>query len=91
MAKVLLIIIAVLAVIAVVFLLLWRISKAKLKQTENELAYTRKELSESIAAQVKLEATLEIINQNRNQADEKIENLHTGDVLGNALDGLSKH
>lgn len=91
MTKVLLIIIAVLAVIAVVFLLLWRISKAKLKQTENELAYTRKELSESIAAQVKLEATLEIINQNRNQADEKIENLHTGDVLGNALDGLSKH
>ena len=39
----------------------------------------------------KLREELRIKNENRKKADEKINALHSGDVIANAINGLSKH
>ena len=61
------------------------------KETQGKLESTNKELARAIAEQAKLESTIQILRKNRKEADEKINNLHDGDALGNALNGLHKH
>ena len=91
MIKFFLILTAVLFVGILLLFFLWRIEKTKRKETQGKLESTNKELARAIAEQAKLESTIQILRKNRKEADEKINNLHNGDTLGNALDGLHKH
>lgn len=91
MIKFFLILTAVLFVGILLLFFLWRSEKTKRKETQGKLKSTNKELARAIAEQAKLESTIQILKKNRKEADEKINNLHDGDALGNALNGLHKH
>ena len=91
MTKVFLIIIAVLLVAVAVLFLLWKLSKSENKRVKDELAVTKNQLETAVKQAKKFEGTLEIMNENRKETDEKIDALHSGDSVGNALDELSKH
>ena len=91
MIKFFLILTAVLFVGILLLFFLWRSAKTKQKETQEKLNNTNKELAKAIAEQAKLESTIQILRKNRKEADEKINNLHDGDALANALDGLHKH
>lgn len=91
MIKFFLILTAVLFVGILLLFFLWRSEKTKRKETQRKLESTNKELARAIAEQAKLESTIQILRKNRKEADEKINNLHDGDALGNALNGLHKH
>ena len=91
MIKFFLILTAVLFVGILLLFFLWRSEKTKRKETQSKLESTNKELARAIAEQAKLESTIQILKKNRKEADEKINNLHNGDALGNALNGLHKH
>ena len=91
MTKVFLIIIAVLFVAVVVLFLLWKLSKTENKRVKDELAVTKNQLETAVKQVKKIEETLDIVNHNRKETDEKIDTLHTGDSVANALDELSKH
>lgn len=91
MTKVFLIIIAILFVAVVVLFLLWKLSKSENKRVKDELAVTKNQLETAVKQAKKFEGTLEIMNENRKETDEKIDALHSGDTVGNALDELSKH
>lgn len=88
MTKIFLIILAVLLVLTLIFYFLWRTAKAKQKETQNKLENTSKELSRAIAEQAKLESTIQIMEKNRGNTDEKINNLHTGNTTDNAINEL---
>ena len=90
MIKLFLILTAVLFVWILLLFFLWRSEKTKRKEIKSKLESTNKELARAIAEQAKLESTIQILRKNRQEADEKINNLHNGDTLGNALDGLHK-
>lgn len=91
MIKFFLILTAVLFVGILSLFFLWWSEKTKRKETQGKLESTNKELARAIAEQAKLESTIQILRKNRKEADEKINNLHDGDALGNALNGLHKH
>lgn len=91
MIKFFLILTTVLFVGILLLFFLWRSEKTKQKETQGKLESTNKELARAIAEQAKLESTIQILRKNRKEADEKINNLHDGDALGNALNGLHKH
>lgn len=91
MIKFFLILTAVLFVGILLLFFLWRSEKTKRKETQVKLESTNKELARAIAEQARLESTIQILRKNRKEADEKINNLHDGDALGNALNGLHKH
>ena len=90
MTKFLLIAILVLVVAVFVLFLLWRAALKKQKETKASLEQTKKQLNEAIVQQAKLESTISILQKNRYEADEKVNGLHNGDSLGNALDELRK-
>ena len=91
MIKFFLILTAVLFVGILLLFFLWRSEKTKRKETQVKLESTNKKLARAIAEQARLESTIQILRKNRKEADEKINNLHDGDALGNALNGLHKH
>ena len=91
MIKFFLILTSVLFVGILLLFFLWRSEKTKRKEIQGKLESTNKELARAIAEQAKLESTIQILRKNRREADEKINNLHDGDALGNALNGLHKH
>jgi len=90
MIKFFLILTAVLCAVIMTFFFLWRSEKTKRKETQGKLESTNKELARAIAEQAKLESTIQILKKNRRKADEKINNLHDGDAVNNALDELRK-
>lgn len=91
MTKILLIIILLFAAAAGVFFFLWRLSQAEHKRTKDKLKAANQQLKAATDQIQKIESTLEIINHNRKETDEKINALNNGDVLDNALNELSKH
>ena len=91
MTKVFLIIIAVLLVAVAVLFLLWKLSKSESKRVKDELAVVKNQLESAVSQMKKFEETLEIVNHNRRESDEKVDALNSGDTVGNALDELSKH
>lgn len=91
MTKILLIIILLFAAAAGVFFFLWRLTQAEHKRTKDQLELAKKQLKAATEEIQKIEQTLEIINHNRKETDEKINALNNGDVLDNALNELSKH
>jgi len=62
-----------------------KLDMSKLKNSEYE--YTIRQLK---TENYKLRDEMKTIAQNRREADEKIVNLHNGDVVSNAINGLSK-
>ena len=88
MTKYWIIAISVLATGTLVFLFLWRMTEARLKVAYDSLKTVNKELDKAMAELAKLEASLKVLVGNRKVADEKIDNLHDGDTLGNAIDIL---
>ena len=88
MTKYWIIAISVLATGTLVFLFLWRMTEARLKAACDSLKTVNKELDKAMAELAKLEASLKVLVGNRKVADEKIDNLHDGDTLGNAIDIL---
>lgn len=90
MIKALLILTAVLCVVILLLFFLWRSAKAKQKETKEKLDSANKALSEAIAEQARLESTIQILKNNRKEADEKINNLHSGNATSNALNELRK-
>ncbi len=90
MIKFFLILTAVMSVAILLLFFLWRSAKTKQKETEDKLNSTNRELARAIAEQARLESTIQILKKNRTEANEKIKDLHTGDTLGNALNGLRK-
>lgn len=91
MIKFLLIVIAVLLVAVIVLFFLWRLNAAKRKSQKETIDRLVNQLNEAIQSNSKLEMTISILKSNREKADEKIDDLHDGDSVNNAIDELRKH
>ena len=72
-------------------LMVLRHLKAEVKLLKCQLEASEKEKTAYARQVQRLTSTADITSKNRREADEKIEELHSGDALGNALDGLHKH
>lgn len=72
-------------------LMVLRHLKAEVKLLKCQLEASEKEKTAYARQVQRLTSAGEITSKNRRKADEKIEELHSGDALGNALDGLRKH
>ena len=90
MIKVLLILTAVLCVAILLLFFLWRSAKSKQKELQDKVERADKALAQAIAEQARLESTIQILKNNRKEADEKINNLHSGNATSNALNELRK-
>ncbi len=89
--KVLLIISLVNLLIAIIFWGLWRITNSKLKAVQHNVDAI---VDTNHALMKELENArfqLKIKSDNRKEADEKINALHTGDAVDNAINGLSNN
>lgn len=87
--KVLLIIALINLLVAVVFWALWKYTKGKLKQTKDSLN-TALDANYSLTLQLEnLKLQSKIKSDNRKEANEKINALHNGDAVDNAINGLS--
>lgn len=74
-----------------VLLLVIRNLKSELKLVRAQLATTEKE-KDGYAKQVqRLMSAAEITAENEKEANEKIDEVYSGDAVDNALSGLSKH
>ena len=73
------------------FFAMWRFTKLKENELRDSLEYYLKKYEEQEVYVKALKEELKVKSENRKEADEKINALHTGDALGNALDGLHKH
>ena len=90
MEKGFLIILCLLLISGFIIYILWRRAEAKLSASEmkkNEYEHEVKTLKD-INSQLREEML--IISENRRKADEKISELHSGDAVANAINGLSK-
>ena len=84
---------AVLILLSAVILLcvIIRNLKSELKLVRAQLATTEKE-KDGFAKQVqRLTSAAEITAENEKEANEKIDEVYSGDAVDNALSGLSKH
>ena len=89
--KLLLIVCAVFLFAALIFFFLWRLSIGKRKSQKETIDKLVQQINEAKQTNSELEYTISVLKKNREKADEKIEELHNGDALANALDGLHKH
>lgn len=71
-------------------LMVLRHLKAEVKLLKCQLEASEKEKTAYARQVQRLTSAAGIASKNRREADEKIEELHSGDVVGNALDGLRK-
>lgn len=90
MIKAFLIITVAVTVAAAFFFFMWRLTAGRQKKTKEALGKATEQLKEAALQQAKLESTISILQQNRKEADEKVDDLHSGDSLGNALSELHK-
>ena len=90
MTKFFLAVILILLAAILVLFLLWRLAVGRQRRTEKALDTANRQLGEAVAQQAKLEGTIDILRQNRKEADEKIDSLHSGSSIDNALDELHK-
>lgn len=84
---------AVLILLGAVILLcvIIRNLKSELKLVRTQLATTEKE-KDGYAKQVqRLTSAAEMVAENEREANEKIDEIYSGDAVDNALGGLSKH
>ena len=90
MTKLLAITTAVFAASSVFLFLMWQLAEEKNKKTKVELENVKNDLKTALEQIKALKGTVEIMNSNRKDTDEKIKALHTGDSTANALDELCK-
>lgn len=64
--------------------------RSELRMVKCQLEATEKAKNAYAEQAARLSGTLDVQNKNRKEADEKIDDLHTGDAVDNALGGLSK-
>ena len=84
------VILALVCVIGVLFLVVKHLS-GEIKLLKTQLETSEKE-KDSYARQVqRLTSAAEIIAANERKANEKIDEIYSGDAVDNALSGLSKH
>lgn len=91
MSNAVLIAIGCLVLIDIILFLAFRITAEKLdlaRLKNDEYEYTIKALKKENSA---LRESMKLIAENERKANEKIEALHTGDTVANAISGLSKH
>ena len=81
----------VLVIIASVFCVLWKIEQKIRKDTQKDLADSIENNKVLMEQLNKLHEELRIKNENREEADAKVNALHNGDSVSNAINGLSKH
>lgn len=89
--KLLLIVCAVFLFAALIFFFLWRLSVGKRKSQKETIDKLVQQINEAKQTNSELEYTISVLKKNREKANEKIKDVHNGDVLGNALDRLHKH
>lgn len=77
--------------VSVLFFMLWKTTKSVLKTTEHDLNVCTRKYEELLLMFKRVEAESKIKSENRKEADEKVNALHTGDSVANAINGLSKH
>lgn len=90
MIKFFLIVCGFLSVACLVFFFAWRLSKNENKQQKIIIDKLSKRLCDVSEANSQLRKSISILKTNREKADEKIDNLHNGDSVDNAIDELSK-
>ena len=73
------------------FFAMWRYTKLEERELRKSLEYYLKKYEEQEFFIKTLKEELKIKSENRKKADEKINALHTGDAVDNAINGLSKH
>lgn len=81
-------VIVVLVGLSGVSFIMWRITDKQRVELETQLDTAVKDNKILMEQLNKLHEELRIKSENRKEADEKIKKLHTGDTLGNALNGL---
>ena len=89
--KALLILCGVLFVLLFIAVVLLRIANRRTDKIMQILKQTSDRLADSILQTEKLKAAIKAMSENRRKADEKIERIHSGDAVGNAIHELSKH
>ena len=78
-------------IVAGVFFAMWKFA-AKAKKDMKEELENALEANKALMKQLSLlHEETKIKTENRKEADEKIEELHNGDALGNALNWLHRH
>lgn len=88
MIKFFLIVCGFLSVACLVFFFAWRLSKNENKQQKIIIDKLSKRLCDVSEANSQLRKSISILKTNREKADEKVDNLHNGDSVGNALHEL---
>lgn len=81
----------VLVITASVFCVLWKIEQKIRKDTQKDLTDSIENNKVLMEQLNKLHEELKIKNKNREEADAKVNALHNGDSVSNAINGLSKH
>lgn len=89
--KILVYTLALFAEIIAVLLFVVRNLRNEMKLTKAQLAASEKARDEYAKQVQRLTSAGEITAENRRESDEKVDSLHSGDAVGNALDELSKH
>ncbi len=79
-----------LLVFVVLFFLLWRNSARCVKNQRATIEKLRSQWQDLALENRKLKASIIAFNENRRDADEKIELLHSGDAVDNAVSLLQK-
>ena len=90
MEKVYLIILCFFLISGFIFYILWQRAKAKLSASEMKKNEYEREIKTLKDINSQLREEMLIISENRRKADEKISELHSGDAVANAINGLSK-
>lgn len=78
-------------IFGIIFFFLWRKCSREIKAQKGTIERLSNLIQENEIGRQRLEEVVEAVNDNREEANEKIDELHHGDTLGNALDGLHKH
>ena len=85
--------VCVLIAIAIILIMLFviLILRAKLQESEKKLKYEREYTRGLLNELNKVKAESQIRQEEKKDADEKIDELHNGDSVSNAINRLSKH
>lgn len=72
-------------------ILLWRRANSKIKKQKDIIDDLAKQLTDAWTDNNTLRETIDILKKNRKEADEKINALHNGDSVANAINLLQQH
>lgn len=75
-------------IVAVIFILLWISGKEKIKEQKETIDRLNQQLVNAMSEISKLQSAISAYNKNRKEADEKIDALHDGDAVDNAINVL---